>query len=131
MSTENEIKKSAEEAVNAERDAMRQGGVGSYTHVFKKPFTHEGVTYDELTFDFETLTGNDSLEVERDLLTTRGRTLVTPEFDSNYLAGMAARACTYREDGRRTVSRHTIAAMPIGDYRKICKEVQNFLLLAG
>lgn len=131
MSTENEIKKSAEEAVKEEQKAIEQGDVGSYTHIFKKPFTHEGTTYDKLTFDFESLSGNDSLAVGRELLSI-GITLVSKEFNDDYLVGMAARACTYRDDdGNRKVSRHTIAAMPWADFNKVCKETRSFLLRAG
>lgn len=130
MSNKNEITESAEEAVRVEQEALSGKNEGVYTHVFKTPFVYEGKTYDELTFDWNTLNGVDSLAVEDELL-SRGITLVTPEFNGHYLVGMAARACTYREDGRRTVSRHTIAAMPLADYRRICNTLRSFLLRAG
>lgn len=130
MSAENEIKKSAEEAVRVEEEALAGENNGVYTHVFKTPFTFEDNTYDELTFDWNSLSGNDSIAVEDELL-AKGKTLVTPEFNSSYLVGMAARACTYREDGRRKVSRYTISAMPVADFRRICNELRSFLLRAG
>lgn len=131
MSVDNEIQKSAEEAAKVEQEAIAQKSPGVYTHVFKKPFTHDGTTYSKLTFDFESLTGKDSLAVERELL-SNGITLVTKEFNDDYLVGMAARACTYRDDnGNRTVSKYTIAGMPVGDFNRICKEVRGFLIRSG
>lgn len=42
--------------------------VGTYTHIFRTPFTWEGHTFEELTFDFASLTGGDSLAIENELL---------------------------------------------------------------
>lgn len=117
-------------AVKMEAEAQQGDDVTTYTHKFKTPFTYEGQTYTELTFDFSTLTGQDSQAVENEML-ARGRTMAVPEFDGGYLCGMAARACTYRTaDGRQTVSGKTISAMPVRAYRKIIGRMRTFLLRA-
>ena len=41
-----------------EAEAEAQQGADVYTHKFAKPFSYEGKTYEELTFDFGKLTGN-------------------------------------------------------------------------
>jgi hypothetical protein len=120
----------AAEKIEEEAKAASTGS-GSYTHVFRKPFAYEGRTYEELTFDWDGLTGNDSLAIEKEV-TSRGQTLVVPAYTGTYLVGMAARACTERDDnGRRVVGTDTIRAMPLGDFQRICNRARNFLLRSG
>ena len=82
---------SAAQAERLEASARSEADSGTYTHVFKRPFTHGGVTYEHLTFDWESLSGKDSVAIEREL---RGVnvTVVLAEFTPEYLAAMAARA---------------------------------------
>ena len=127
-----EITEMAAAAEMIEKQAEAAGvGTGAYTHIFRKPFSYEGRTYEELTFDWESLTGNDSLAIENEVV-ARGKTLVVPAYTGEYLVGMAARACTERDEkGKRVVGTDTIRAMPLGDFQKICNRARNFLLRAG
>ena len=125
------IEKSAEQAEQAEAEALTEENSGIYTHEFKKPFTYEGRTYEQLSFDWESLSGKDSAAIERDLL-NRNIAVVHAGFTPEYLAAMAARACTYRnEDGFRTVTTNMIYALPLGEFRKICIAARNFLFRVG
>ena len=102
-----------EQAEKLEAEARSKEDVSTYTHTFKKPFTFEGVTYEKLTFNWDSLSGRDSVAIERELL-RRGLTTVMAEFTPEYLAAMAARACAYRNDeGFRTVTTDTIYAIPL------------------
>ena len=47
---------------------VQEKAVGAYTHTFKEPFSWQGHTFEELTFDFASLTGGDSLAIEEELL---------------------------------------------------------------
>lgn len=87
---------------------------------FKKPFTYDGVEYDELEFDFEGLTGNDSMEIEKELA-RRGVQVVTPAFNGEYIIRLAARACT------TNIGHDAMLQMSIRDYNKIRSRVRNFL----
>lgn len=125
------IEKSAEQAEQAEAEALTEENSGIYTHEFKKPFTYEGRTYEQLSFDWESLSGKDSVAIERELL-NRNIAVVHAGFTPEYLAAMAARACTYRnEDGFRTVTTNMIYALPLGEFRKICIAARNFLFRVG
>lgn len=125
------IPEAAEQAETLDAAAQAEDDTGTYTHVFKKPFTYQGVTYEKLTFNWDSLSGKDSVAIERDLL-RRGLTTVLAEFTPEYLAGMAVRACTYRnDDGFRTVTPDTLDAMPIHEFRRICGAARSFLLRAG
>lgn len=127
-----EITDMAAAAEMIEKQAEAAGvGTGAYTHIFRKPFSYEGRTHEELTFDWESLTGNDSLAIENEVV-AKGKTLVVPAYTGEYLVGMAARACTERDErGKRVVGTDTIRAMPLGDFQKICNRARNFLLRAG
>ncbi|RGE66688.1 hypothetical protein [Anaerotruncus colihominis] len=122
----------AEAAEKLEQEAKRaDADYSSYTHVFQPPFIYEGRTYDTLTFNWDTLTGKDSLAIEAEMM-LKGKTLILPAYTGEYLVGMAARACTCRDDsGNRTVSTNTICALPLKDFQAICNRARNFLLRAG
>lgn len=97
---------------------------GSYTYNFAKPWEYEGKTYQTLTFDWDKLTGNDSLAIEAELQ-TMGRALIAPEFSGDYLVRMAARACTTR------IGCDVIQAMPISAFNTIRNKARSFLLRSG
>ena len=96
----------AEDAAEAERvaeEARQEQETGSYTHTFKNPFQWKGKVYEKLAFDWTALTGRDHLEIESEIV-MKGRTLVSPAFTGDFLAGMAARACTERDEkGKRAI----------------------------
>ena len=123
----------AEDAAAAEQaaeEAKREQETGSYTHTFKKPFQWKDRTFDSLTFDWTTLSGRDHLEIENEML-MKGRTLVSPAFMGDFLAGMAARACTERDEkGRRVVDKQAVMDMPMTDFQDITRKARGFLLRA-
>lgn len=122
------IPDTAEQAEKLEAEARSEDDVSTYTHTFKKPFTFEGVTYEKLTFNWDSLSGRDSVAIERELL-RRGLTTVMAEFTPEYLAAMAARACTYRNDeGFRTITTDAVYAMPLREFRRICGAARRFLM---
>lgn len=122
----------AKAAVEIEKAAKKNAAnLNKYTHVFKKPFVYEGVTYESLTFDWASLTGKDDLEIETEV-NKAGKTLTVRAYTGTYLTAMAARACTFRdEEGKRCVSSFTIQAMPITEAIKIKNKARDFLLLLG
>ena len=102
-----------------------------YTHYFKRPFTYQDRTVESLTFDWDTLSGRDSLAIEWELR-AKNITLVIPAYTGEYLVGIAARACTDRtEEGKRFVGTDMIQAMPLGDFQQITNRARNFLIRAG
>lgn len=113
------------EAAKAEPD------IGTYTHMFKSPFNYQGIIIDELTFNWGKFTGTDHLDIENELL-MRGKTLVTPGFSSDFLWGMAIRACTkFDKNGVRVLQADAAKSIPIRDFQLICKKARAFLLRAG
>lgn len=135
MSKEKELDMAgvAEDAAEAERvaeEARQEPETGSYTHTFKTPFPWKGKTYETLTFDWNTLTGRDHLEIESEIV-MKGRTLVSPAFTGDFLAGMAARACTERDEkGRRAIDGQAVMEMPLADFQTITRKARGFLLRA-
>lgn len=124
------VQEDAEEAARVAEEARKEPETGSYTHTFKKPFQWKERTFESLTFDWTTLTGRDHLEIESEMM-MKGRTLVSPAFSGDFLAGMAARACTERnEKGQRVIDGKAIMEMPLGDFQAITRKARGFLLRA-
>lgn len=125
------IKTAAKQAKQLEKEAQAQKDPGVYTHILQEPFTYQSTTYEKLTFNWKALSGKDSVAIERDLL-NRNVTTVIAEFTPEYLAAMAARACTYRNaDGFRMVTADTLYALPLPEFREICAAARRFLLRSG
>jgi len=126
------LEDTAAQAEQLEAEAQAGPDISTYTHTFKTPFTYQGITYEKLTFDWTALSGKDSVAVERELLNRRLLTTVMPAFTPEYLVGIAARACTYRNgDGFRTVTTDTLYALPLPEFQQICSAARNFLLRSG
>lgn len=124
------IKTAAEQAEEVEIQAKAEPDYGTYTHIFHKPFSFEGKTFERMTFDWGSLTGQDSTAVNREL---RGQNVfvVVDTYTIEYLTAMAARACTDRDaEGKRVVSSQTLEALPVRDFRTICNKIRSFLLRA-
>ena len=147
MSSENKFssegaQSDSQDAVAAEeleRKAKAENDITTYTHRFSSPFTFhiitkdaiKDTTVDTLTFNWDTLTGTDYLEIEDEVM-MRGKPLVVPAFTGLFLCGMAVRACTLRnEDGTRTLDARALKSMPIRDFQTIIKRAQSFLQRAG
>lgn len=116
------------EISEALRDA--ESVTSAYKHELSAPFTFEGETFRELTFDFAKLTAADSLAIENEMAALNKSVLV-PEFSGEYLLRMAVRACTVtRSDGRR-LGIDAFRALPLADYVRIRGRARSFLLRAG
>lgn len=110
----------------AEKEAeASKNNIGTYVHKFKKPFTclvgKDQRTFEELTFDFDKLTGRDSLAIENELQAL-GKPVIVAEMSGEYLIRMAARACSEK------VSADDLMSMPLSDYNKIRSRARSFLL---
>lgn len=108
-----------QELAAAEQEA--ETSVSTFVHIFPMPFTYEGKTYEQLTFDWGKLTGNDALAIENEMQAL-GKPVIVPTFSGEYLVRMAARACTTR------IGQDVIRAMPISDYNRIRGAARSFLL---
>lgn len=94
---------------------------GIYVHEFRKPFMYDGKEYKKLTFEFDDLTGGDTLAIEREL-TRKGITVIVPEFNGDYLAAMASRACTDE------IGTDAFEHMSLRDFNAIRTAGRRFLL---
>ena len=116
--TEKNIIDASEFAV-AEEEANKTTDI--YTHKLSNPFAYEGKVYEEFTFNWGKLTGQDSLSIESELQTL-GKVVISPEFSSEYLVRMAVRACSVK------ISSNLISALPLRDYNRIRSKARSFLL---
>lgn len=98
------------------------GGVGVYTHKFKKPYEYAGKVYEELTFNFERLTGRDMISIETEMQ-SQNQYALAPEISRSFQSKMAAKAAGIGSD--------EMDAMPLPDFNKITNAARNFLLNSG
>ena len=106
---------------NVITEAETEPSLATYTHVLNKPFIYEGKTYEELVFEWDKLTGRDSISIENEVVRL-GRPFVTPEFSAEYLVRMAAKACTL------PIGIDLLEALPLVDFNRIKSKARGFLL---
>ncbi|MCD8206458.1 MAG: phage tail assembly protein [Bacteroidales bacterium] len=84
------------------------------------PVEYNGKTYKELSFDFEKLTGKDSMDIEREL-NSQGILIASESFNGMFLARAAARACTEK------IGVDIFQMMKMRDFNVIKGKARNFL----
>ena len=94
----------------------------TYTHVFKKPFTYEDKTYEQLTLDFGSLTGRDFMAIDREVREREGRVPIVPVYDTSFLMRMVCRA------SKEKIDYDTIVAAPFAEFNAIRDKARSFLL---
>ncbi|MBR6901274.1 MAG: phage tail assembly protein [Synergistaceae bacterium] len=85
----------------------------------KKAIKHKGQDIDVLDISLEDLTGNDLIEVEKQL---SGEVPIVTDFNRIYLINVAARAAHIPVD--------VLIFMSAKDFTRITNEVRNFLTLS-
>lgn len=93
----------------------------TYVHHFTKPFAYDGNTYEELTFDWGSLTGRDGLAIENELQSL-GKPVIIPTLSGEYLLRMAVRACD------KPIGADAFELMSLSDYNRIRSSARSFLL---
>ena len=90
--------------------------------ILKRPIEYMGTKYKELHFDYDKLTGKDSLEVEDEIEKTTKLTVVAPALNLEYLIRISARACD------EPIGRDDILNMGLSDFNHIRNMARNFML---
>jgi hypothetical protein len=116
--------KNFEEAKQAEagQENVTDSDTQALVHTFKKPFEYEGKKYEKLTFDFESLIGQDMVDIENEMAAV-GEYVLSPEISTSFLLRMAAKAAGVGSD--------VIAHLPIRDFGKVKNMSRDFLVSAG
>jgi hypothetical protein len=92
---------------------------GVYVHIFSPAFKFEERAYDEVVFDFASLTGRDMLAIEREM-NARGEFALSGEISATIQARVAARA------GK--IPAEALEALPLREFTKITGAARSFLL---
>ncbi len=95
---------------------------GVYIHKFKRPFEYGGTVYQEITFDFERLSGKDMLAIDMEMQMNNEFAL-TAEISRTMQCKLAAKAAGIGSD--------VLEAMPLSDFNRITNAARNFLLSTG
>ncbi|MEK3784681.1 phage tail assembly protein [Paenibacillus sp. FSL R5-0810] len=102
----------------SEKDEVKVAEKDGRAYKLARPFTYEGVTYEEITLDFSKLSGRDLIDCENQL--SSSGTILTKEVNQEYQALVAAKAANLHH--------HVITALPAQDFIQITKRAQRFLL---
>ena len=89
-----------------------------------KPVKYNGEEITELDFDFDKLTGADSVNIEAELQ-AQGITVLFESVSGPYLVRLAARACN------QPIGADFFDVLPLRDYNLIKRMARDFLLAAG
>ena len=128
MQKETTTKDEMEQVSQVEAALENAPDPGTYTHRLKKPFTFDGKTVEEMHFDFDSLTGADTLAISAEM-NRRFKNLVLPHLSWEFMTLMAVRSCTDRDGkGIRLVNEKLLQALPMRDYNTIVGKVRDFLL---
>lgn len=95
-----------------------------YTHELERPIQYNGRTIEELSFDFDKVTGFDCLAIEKEV-TALGTLVASPSFNGEYQIRFAAKACTEKDVGW-----DIFGLMKSRDFLRITSKVRNFMLRA-
>ncbi|MGN1118310.1 MAG: hypothetical protein ACI4RU_06830 [Acutalibacteraceae bacterium] len=87
----------------------------------RKPVEYNGETIDELSFDFDKLTGADAIAIE-DELQALGKSAPIPAYSSPYLIRMAVLACD------KAIGDDLFNLVAIADFNKVKNTARSFLL---
>jgi len=118
------IKQMPNSVNNNELDTARKEALESddvYKHKFSNPPLYLGNPISEISFNWNSLTGNDGLSIENELQ-ANGKVIIIPTFSGEFLIRMAARASAPR------VGSDFFEAIPLADYNKIRNAARSFLL---
>ena len=114
---EEELEAAQQEAEEAEKVSKTRRTVK-----LRKTLSYNGVSYDELNFDFDALTGRDSLEVETEIERRTGGTVVVPAINVEYLTCISAKAC------EQPIGRDALLSLSLSDFNHIRNMARNFML---
>lgn len=98
---------------------MAEETVNHYTHVLKEVFEYEGKEYAEIDLDFAKLTGNDALEVEREMREEGIGFVRNDAYDGGYQMITAAKASGIAKD--------VLLELPFQDCTIIKRETRKYL----
>lgn len=91
-------------------------------YVLKKPFEYAGKKYEKLEFDFESLIGQDMVDIENEMAAI-GEYVLSPEISTSFLLRLAGKAAGVGSD--------VIAHLPIRDFGKVKNMSRDFLVETG
>lgn len=125
--TETEDTEFNEKMDAAEAEAKRtEEDDAAYVYRFKKPFTYEDQTYEELHFHFEELTGRDSLAIFNELRIKGNNVFPNIAWsNADYNTIFAAKCCEEK------LGSDALLAMPAADYNRIIAHTSSFLMRAA
>lgn len=130
--TENAELAAAAEELGSEASALIEADINPnaanapYTLTLRRPVQYDGHEIKSLHFDFESLTGLDSREVQREL-NRKGISVLVQSVSEEFMRPMAARACTDELPDGRKIGADIFDYMVVGDVNRVLARLRRFL----
>lgn len=96
---------------------------GVWTYHLRKPATYNGETYEELHFDFESLSGRKIMQITHELQRLGLGIITAPEFNMDFQLRVAMHAC------KEPVGSDFFDTLDGKDFIRIIGRARNFLLV--
>ena len=114
-----------EQEVIQDKTAEEKAEEGKSIYKFKKPMEYNGRTYETLTYDLDGLTGQDSMDVEEELVRLRKGVVIEGSLNTDYIIRIFCKACA------EPIGADAFKRMSLTDYNRIKTLTRNFLLASG
>lgn len=112
----------AQDDAEKEENEPQNNDSGKRIVILRKPINVLGTEYKELHFDYNSLTGKDSIAVEEEIERIYHATVITPALNLEYLIRISVRACI------EPISRDDIVNLNLSDFTHIRSMARNFML---
>jgi hypothetical protein len=109
-----------------EAEVNPDAAAAPYTIKLRRPVKYDGNEIAVLHFDFDSLTGQDSREVQREL-NRKGISVLVQSVTEEFMRPMAARACTDELPDGRKIGADIFDLMTVGDVNKVLARLRRFL----
>ena len=116
----------SEASALVEADVNPDTAAAPYVIRLRRPIQYDGQKIEELHFDFDSLTGLDSREVQREL-NRKGISVLVQSVTEEFMRPMAARACTDELADGRKIGADIFDLMTVGDVNKVIARLRRFL----
>lgn len=118
---ENEVTIDPEELEATKQASAAEVDVGAVVVELRKALQYESKEYKTLSFDFDRLTGNDGMQIEREVQLTTGTAVLLPAYNTDYLIRMCVRASLEH------IGADGIKSLGLRDFNTVVGKARGFL----
>lgn len=109
-------------AENIEKTEEQIEESSEHIYTFRTPLEYNGKSYESVTYDLEKLTGQDSMDVEAELLRLKKGIVIEGYLNTDYIIRIFCKAC------KEKIGADAFSRMSLKDFNRIKALTRNFLI---